>query len=59
MTKSLRDKILGALEKESLSALELSERVNLRSCYFMLSRLEEEGLIEYDSATEKWHLKRR
>jgi len=50
---------LEALKKESLTALELSERVGVEPYYFTLSRLEEEGLIEYDSATEKWHLKRR
>ena len=59
MAKSLRDKILEALKKESLAALELSERVGVKPYYFMLSRLEEEGLIEYDLATDKWHLNRR
>jgi len=50
---------LEALKKESLTALELSERVDVEPYYFTLSKLEEEGLIEYDSATEKWPLKRR
>jgi len=59
LAKSLKDRILEALKKESLTALELSERVGVEPYYFTLSRLEEEGLIEYDSATEKWHLKRR
>ncbi|GAI33543.1 unnamed protein product [marine sediment metagenome] len=57
--KSLRDRILEALKKESLTALELSERTGWKQYYFMLSKLEEEGLIEYDSATGKWHLKKR
>ena len=48
MAKSLRDRILEALKKESLTNVELSERVDMGSCYFMLSRLEEEELIEYD-----------
>jgi len=56
--KSLRDRILEALKKESLTARELSERVGIKKYpYFTLSWLEEEGLIEYDSATDKWHLK--
>ena len=59
MAKSLRDRVLEALKKEGLTALELSERVDVKPFYFMLSRLEEEGLIEYDLATEKWRLKRR
>ena len=59
MAKSLKDRILEALKKESLTALELSERVDVEPYYFTLSKLEEEELIEYDSATEKWHLKRR
>ena len=59
MAKSLRDRILEALKKERLTALELSERVGVEPHYFMLLKLEEEGLIEYDFATEAWHLKRR
>jgi len=66
VAKSLRDRILEALKKEGLTALELSERIGVEPVfkmgddyYFTLSRLEEEGLIEYDSATGKWHLKRR
>jgi len=59
LAKSLRDRILEALKKEGLTALELSERVGVKPYYFTLSRLEEKGLIEYDSATEKWRLKRR
>jgi len=43
----------------TLDTLELSERVGVKPYYFTLSRLEEEGLIEYDFATEKRHLKRR
>ena len=58
MAKSLKDRILEALKKEGLTVLELSERVGMGPYYSTLSRLEEEGLIEYDSATEKWHLKR-
>lgn len=57
LAKSLRDRILEALKKESLSALELSERLGMKTNYF-LSKLEEEGLIEYDFVTDKWHLKR-
>ena len=59
MAKSLRDRILEALKKEDLTALELSERVGVEPYYFTLSRLEEEGLIEYDLATKKWRIKRR
>jgi len=59
LAKSLKDRILETLKKESLTALELSERIDVKPFYFTLSRLEEEGLIEYDFATEKWHLKRR
>ena len=59
MAKSLKDRILEALKKESLTALELSERVGMEPYHFTLFKLEEEGLIEYDSATEKWRLKRR
>ena len=58
MWKSLRDRLLEALKKEDLTALELSERVDVEPHYFMLLKLEEEGLIEYDSATEKWRLKK-
>jgi len=56
--KSLRDRILEALKKERLTALELSERVGVEPHYFMLLKLEEEGLIEYDSAAGKWRLKK-
>ena len=59
MAKSLRDRILEALKKESLTALELSEGVGVKPYYFTLSKLEEEGLIEHDFAPRKWHLKRR
>ena len=58
MAKSLRDRILEALKKERLTALELSERVGVEPYHFTLFKLEEEGLIEYDSATEKWHIRR-
>jgi len=52
---------LEALKKEGLTALELSERVvtPLHHLGFYMLKLEEEGLIEYNSATEKWCLKRR
>ncbi|MHC3128929.1 MAG: hypothetical protein IBV52_02485 [Candidatus Bathyarchaeota archaeon] len=53
MAKSLRDRILEALKKESLTALELSERVGVGPYYSTLLRLEEEGLIEYNLATGK------
>jgi len=61
ISKSLRDRILEALKKEGLTALELSERVvtPLHHLGFYMLKLEEEGLIEYNSATEKWCLKRR
>jgi len=61
LVKSLKDRILEALKKEGLTALELSERIGkpCHSMSFMLSKLEEEGLTEYDLATEKCHLKRR
>ena len=59
MAKSLRDRILEALKKEGLTALELSEGIGMEPYHFTLFKLEEEGLIEYDSAIEKWRLKRR
>ena len=61
MVKSVRDRILEALKKVALTAPELSERLRMPTHYPMygLSMLEEEGLIEYDLATEKWHLNRR
>jgi len=58
VAKSLKNRILEALKKEDLTGLELAERLGMKPYYFMLSKLEEEGLIEYDLATEKWHLKR-
>jgi len=63
LAKSLRDRILEALKKEGLTVLELSERVymgpvGIAPYYSTLLRLEEEGLVEYDSATGKWHLKK-
>ena len=59
MAKSERDKILEVVKKEGLAVLELSEEIGVEPYFFTLLRLEEEGLIEYDFATEKWHLKRR
>ena len=59
MAKSLRDRILEALKKERLTVFELSERLGMKPNYYLLSKLEEEGLIEHDFATKKWHLKRR
>ncbi len=59
MAKSLKDKILEAVKKDGLAVLELSEEIGVEPYFFTLLRLEEEGLIEYDSATRKWHLKRR
>ena len=59
MAKSLRDRILEALKKEGLTVFELSERLGMKPNYYLLSKLEEEGLIEYDFATKKWCLKRR
>ena len=58
MAKSLRDRILEALKKEGLTIFELFERLGMKS-HYLLWKLEEEGLIEYDLATGKWHLKRR
>ena len=58
LAKSVRDRLLEALKKEGLTDLELSERVCVEPYYFKLSRLEEEGLVEYDFATGKWHLKK-
>ena len=58
MVKSLRDRILEALKKEDLTALEMSERLGMKPNYYLLSSLEDEGLIEYDFAAKKWHLKR-
>ena len=57
MAKSLKDRILEALKKESLTAPELSERLGMKS-HYLLWNLEEEGLIEYDVAAGKWHLKK-
>lgn len=61
MAKSLRDRILEALKKESLTSPELSERLRMPMYYYMykLLGLEDEGLVKYDLTTEKWHLKRR
>ena len=56
MAKSLRDRLLEALKKGDLTALELSERLRMKPNYYLLSKLEEEGLIEYDFATKKWCL---
>ena len=59
MAKSLRDRILEALKKESLTVSELTERLGTirNHVMFELFKLEEERLVEYDLATEKWHLK--
>jgi len=59
LAKSLKDRILEALKKERLTVFELSERLGMKPNYYLLSKLEEEGLIEYDSARKKWPLKRR
>jgi len=53
LAKSLRDKILEVVKKGGLAVLELSEEIGVEPYYFTLLRLEDEGLIEYDSATEK------
>lgn len=58
LAKTLRTKILEVLEKESLNALELAERLKTKPQFLRLAKLEEEGLIELDLATDKWHLKR-
>jgi len=57
LAKSLRDRILEVVKKEGLTVLELSEEIGVEPYYFTLLRLEEEGLIEYDLAAGKWHLK--
>ena len=59
MVKSVRDRILEALKKEALTEPELSERLRISIDYpkNLLLKLEDEGLIKYDLATEKWHLK--
>lgn len=59
MVKTLEDRILDALKKEGLTALELSERIGVGPYHFILWELEKEGLIECDYTTDKWHLKRR
>ena len=59
MAKSLRYRILEALKKEGMTTFELSERLGMKPNYYLLSKLEGEGLIEYDFARKKWHLKRR
>ena len=58
MGKSLRDRILETLKKESLTAFELAERLGTKPHHlrFWLWKLEEKGLVEYDLATAKWHL---
>ena len=60
MAKSLRDRILEALKKEASNPLDISRRLRLSQKYvtWQLSVLEEEGVIEYDMARGKWHLKR-
>ncbi|MBA7646891.1 hypothetical protein ES703_54657 [subsurface metagenome] len=58
MAKSLKDKILEALKKEGLTLFELSEKLGMKT-HDLVWKLEEEGLIEHDFATGKWHLKRR
>jgi len=60
LTKSLRDRILEALKKEALTESELCERLRISIDYpkdDLLLKLEDEGLVKYDLATEKWHLK--
>ena len=47
-----------ALKKEDLTALELSNRVGVEPYYFMLLKLEDEGLVKYDLTTGKWRLKK-
>jgi len=61
VVKSLRDRILEALKKEALSSPELSEKLRMPMHYPRcgLLKLEDEGLVKYDLATEKWRLKRR
>jgi len=59
LAKSLKDRILEALKKESLTLFELSEKAEMKPEHFILFKLKEEGLIDYDFATDKWYLKRR
>ena len=48
-----------ALKKEALTSSELSEKLRITTDYpkNLLLKLEDEGLIKYELATEKWHLK--
>lgn len=61
MAKSLKDKILEALKKGDSNPLEISRRLRLSRQYvvWQLLVMEKEGLVKYDMARNKWHLKRR
>jgi len=61
LARSLRDRILEVLKKEALNPSEIASRTWLPQQYvrYILPKLKIEGLVEYDLATEKWHLKRR
>jgi len=52
---------LEVLKKEALNPSEIASRTWLPQQYvrYILPKLKIEGLVEYDLATEKWHLKRR
>jgi len=51
---------LEALKKEDLTESELFERLRISIDYSkddLLLKLEDEGLIKYNLATKKWHLR--
>jgi len=59
--KNFKDKFLEALREGTLTPIELATRLRLPLHYvrYELSMLEEEGLVEYDLATEKWRISRK
>ena len=61
MAKSLKDRVFEALKKKASNPLEVSRRLRVPRQYviWQLSVLEEEGLIEYDMARNKWRPKKR
>ena len=61
MGKSIRDKVLEAIKNEPSNPLVLARRLRVSRQYviWQLSVLEEEGLIEYDIARNKWRSKKR
>jgi len=59
--ENLRKGILKTLRKKASNPSKIASGLGLPLQYvkWQLSLLEEKGLIEYNFATEKWHLKRR